>query len=45
MIAEWLLGNDQSPVGGHGTSEAAAPTTDRHGRSSFTIDLSTSLTT
>ncbi len=42
---EWLLGKDQSPCGGHGTIGAGAPATARHGRSSVTRLLTTSLRT
>src|SRR5687768_8359670 len=40
-ITEWLLGNDQSPGAGHSASEGAV----RHGLSSCTTSLITSLTT
>ncbi len=44
-MVEWLLGNDQSPYGGQGTSEAAAFATARQGRSSWMTDLNVSLST
>lgn len=40
----WLLGNDQSPGGGHSATAFAAPCRARHGRASSTTSFTASLT-